>query len=393
VNIMAEHFPGLPRPASGQASRRLFWLLLATVALFFLWATFAELDEVAVGESKVIPVSRSQMIQSLEGGIVARLDVREGDVVAQNQVLARLDPVLAEATTGEAMARIVGLQARAARLDAEMRGAAEVDFPPEVQAQPEVAAREAAAFKENRAAIAQMLADLGAQRTLASRQLELALPLLQVGASNDTEILRLRERVADLTSRINATRSQYDVALKKDYAATMAELEPLQQIAKGRADALQRTELRSPVRGIVKEVRVSTLGGVVAPGGVLLEIVPLGDELLVEARISPRDIAFIHPGQPASVKITAYDSAIYGALDGAVETISPDSVIDEVDRRSTYYKAQVRTSRAWLQTADGKQHPIMPGMVATVEIRTGRKTVWAYLMKPLDKAAEALRER
>jgi adhesin transport system membrane fusion protein len=378
---------------SEKTHRRLFWLLLLTVAAFIAWSHWAVLDEVAVGESKVIPFSRSQMIQSLEGGILERLDVHEGDVVAQGQTLARLDPVMAQATTDEALARIVGLKARAARLDAEMRGAASVRFPEDVQAQPEVAAREAAAFRQNRSAIGQTLADLAAQRKLASQQLELALPLLKSGASNDAEILRLREKVADLTSRVNAARSGYDVALKKDYAQTMAELEPLQEVAKGRADTLQRTEIHSPVRGVIKEIRVSTIGGVVAPGGVLMEIVPLGDELLVEARINPRDIAFIRPGQEATVKITAYDSAIYGTLPSQVENVSPDSVVDEVDRRSTYYKVRVRTRKAYLETLDGKQHPIMPGMVASVEIRTGRKTVLDYLLKPLDRAAEALRER
>jgi adhesin transport system membrane fusion protein len=376
-----------------RAQRRLLWLLLLVVVSFIVYAAFSELDEVAVGDAKVIPYSRSQMIQSLEGGIVAQMDVREGDVVAKDQVLARLDPVMAQATTDEAMAKIVGLKARAARLDAEMRGAARVTFPDDVRTQPLVAAREEAAFKENRAAISQTLSDMDEQRKLANQQLDLALPLLESGASNDAEILRLREKVADLNSRFNAARNEYDVALKKDYAQTMAELEPLEKVARGRAYTLERTEIRSPVRGIVKEIRVSTIGGVVAPGGVLIEIVPLGDELLVEARVSPRDIAFIRPGQQAMVKITAYDSAIYGTLEAAVETVSPDSVTDEVDRRTTYYKVQVRTKRAYLETKDGKQHPIVPGMVASVEIRTGRKTVLSYLLKPLDRAAEALRER
>ncbi|MDR2155318.1 MAG: HlyD family efflux transporter periplasmic adaptor subunit [Burkholderiaceae bacterium] len=376
-----------------KAQRRLLWLIMIAVLAFIAWASFSELDEVAVGDAKVIPYSRSQMIQSLEGGAVAQLDVHEGDVVNKDQVLARLDPVMAEATRDEAMAKIVGLKARAARLDAEMRGAARVTFPEDVQAQPEVAAREQAVFKENRAAISQTLSDLGEQRKLASQQLELALPLLKTGASNDAEILRLREKVADLNSRINAARNEYDVALKKDYAQTMAELEPLEQVARGRAYTLKRTEIRSPVRGIVKEIRVSTIGGVVSPGGVLMEIVPLGDELLVEARINPRDIAFIKPEQQGMVKITAYDSSIYGTLEAAVETVSPDSVVDEVDRRSTYYKVQVRTKKAYLETKDGKHHPITPGMVASVEIRTGRKTVLSYLLKPLQRAAEALRER
>ncbi|MDR2187334.1 MAG: HlyD family efflux transporter periplasmic adaptor subunit [Azonexus sp.] len=390
---MAERLFAMTRPSASAGQRRLFWLLLVVVAVFFIWAALAELDEVAIGESKVIPFSRSQMIQSLEGGIVARLDVHEGDVVANGQILAQLDPVLAAANTGEARARIVGLKARAARLDAEIRGLASVSFPDDVLAEAAVAARENAAFHENRAAIAQTLADLSEQQKLASQQLNLALPLLQSGATNDVEILRLREKVADLNSRINAARSEYEVALKKDYAVTMAELEPLEQVARGRAATLKRTEIRSPARGIVKEIRVSTIGGVVAPGGVLMEIVPLGDQLLVEARISPRDIAFIRPGQEATVKITAYDSSIYGALPGAVETVSPDSMVDEVDRRSTYYKVYVRTQKAYLETSDGKQYPIMPGMVASVEIRTGHKSVLAYLLKPLDKAAEALRER
>jgi adhesin transport system membrane fusion protein len=391
--MSAQAIATLTLPATERRHRVLFWLILLTVAVFTLWAAFARLDEVAVGESKVIPSSRSQVIQSLDGGIVARLDVREGDVVARDQVLARLDPAQAQSTTGEARAKIVGLKARAARLDAEIRGIETVDFPDEVKAQPEVAAREEAAFRQNRSAIEQTLADLGAQRQLANQQLNMALPLLKSGATNDTEILRLREKIADLSSRINAARSQYDVALKKDFAETMAELEPLEQVAKGRAATLDRTEIRSPVYGIVKEVRVSTLGGVVAPGGVLMEIVPLDDRLLVEARISPRDIAFIRPGQEATVKITAYDSSIYGTLPAAVETVSPDSQIDEVDRRTTYYKVLVRTDKAYLKTADGILHPIMPGMVATAEIRTGQKTVMQYLLKPLAKAAEALRER
>jgi adhesin transport system membrane fusion protein len=390
---MADVLYSSMRQPSETAHRRLFWLLVSAVVGFLVWATFAKLDEVATGESKVIPYMRSQTIQSLEGGIVSRLEVHEGDMVQQGQVLAQLDPVLAASNTGETKAKIIGLKARAARLDAEIWGAASIGFPAEVLAEPAVAAREEAAFRQNQAAINQTLADLGEQRKLASRQLELALPLLKSGATNDAEILRLRQQVADLTSKINAARSEYDVALKKDYAATMSDLEPLEQVAKGRDATLQHTEIRSPVRGIVKEIRIPTIGGVVAPGGVILEVVPLGDQLLIEARISPRDIAFIRPGQEATVKITAYDSAIFGTLPGEVETISPDSVIDDVDRRTSYYKVYVRTQKAYLETHDGVHHPIMPGMVATVEIRTGRKTVLTYLIKPFNKAGEALRER
>jgi adhesin transport system membrane fusion protein len=156
---------------------------------------------------------------------------------------------------------------------------------------------------------------------------------------------------------------------------------------------LRRTVIRSPARGIVKDIRVSTVGGVVQPGGVLMEIVPLDDQLLIEARLSPRDIAFIHPGQEATVKITAFEPSIYGSLPAKVERISPDTIEDQVDRRVYYYRVYVLTQHAYLETRDGKRHPILPGMVATAEIRTGRRTVFEYLVKPLNRAAEALRER
>src|SRR5690606_20986613 len=171
--------------------------------------------------------------------------------------------------------------------------------------------------------------------------------------------------------KIAATRSEYYVALKADYSKTMAELEPLLKISEGRADQLRRTTIVSPTRGIVKDIRVSTIGGVVSPGGILMEIVPLEDQLLIEAKISPRDIAFIHPQQDATVKITAYDSSIYGTLSAKVDRISPDTIEDQVDKRIYYYRIYVLTDRAYLETENGKQYAIMPGMVATVEIRTG----------------------
>lgn len=204
---------------------------------------------------------------------------------------------------------------------------------------------------------------------------------------HEGDIAEPRQRLAMLD------RARFSSMPGEAEAKARAELDQVKQVVGGRRDQLDRTELRSPVRGIVKNLEVTTIGGVIQPGGSLMEIVPLEKQLLIEARMSPRDIAFIRPGLPATVKITAYDPSIYGTLAGTVDRISPDTLQDEVHRDQVYYRVYVRTGQSSLRTKDGRTHAIMPGMVATVEIRTGRKTVLQYLMKPINKAQEALRER
>lgn len=384
----------LQLPARGAAAdRAMLWVIVAAIAAFGIWAFFAPLDEVAVGEGRVTPASRAQIVQSLEGGILAELEVRTGAVVEAGQKLATLDPVQARSSMEETLERISALQARAARLRAQIDDQLQVVFAPELAQQPDLTGRERQLFHANQRAFRENLGNQRQQLRLAEDELRLALPLLKSGATNEVEILRLRQKAAEFSTRLAAMQSEYYVALKADYAKTMADLDPLLKVREGRADQLRRTELHAPARGIVKDVRVLTIGGVVAPGGVLMEIVPLDDQLLIEARISPRDIAFIHPGQEATVKISAFDSAIYGALPATVAQISPDTIEDQVDRRNYYYRVDVLTQHAHLETRDGKRHPILPGMVATAEIRTGSRTVWEYLVKPLNRAAEALRER
>lgn len=373
--------------------RSILWLIVFALMAFVVWAAYAPLDEVAIGEGKVTPASKGQIIQSLEGGILSDLFVREGDIVEEGGRLATLDPVQARTSMEEALARIVALQARAARLQAEMADAAEVNFPEELMSDADAVERERQLFIANRKAFKENIANIQEQLRLAEEELEITIPLRKSGATNEVEVLRLRQRVAEFSSKLAATQSEYYVALKADFSETMGDLGPLLKVREGRADQLRRTLITSPARGIVKDIQITTIGGVISAGGVLMEIVPLGDQLLIETRLSPRDIAFIHPGQQANVKITAYDSAIYGSLSGKVDRVSPDTIEDPTDKRIQYYRVYVLTDQSYLKTGDGKEHPILPGMVATTEIRTGNNTVLNYLLKPLKRAGEALRER
>ncbi|WP_375195974.1 HlyD family type I secretion periplasmic adaptor subunit [Sphingobium sp.] len=362
------------------------------VLAFLIWAWFGVLDEVAIGPGKVTPPSRSQTIQSLEGGIVNGIFVHEGDIVEPRQKLATLDRARFSSMLGEAEAKARALEASAARLEAEINGG-EPHFSAAVQATPGLIARERELMRSRRQNLEVATASLRQSLALTRRQLAMTEPLVELGAANQVEVIQLRRQENEIQAKLDSLRNQFVIDASADYAKARAELDQVTQVVGGRRDQLDRTELRSPVRGIVKNLEVTTIGGVIQPGGSLMEIVPLEKQLLIEARMSPRDIAFIRPGLPATVKITAYDPSIYGTLAGTVDRISPDTLQDEVHRDQVYYRVYVRTGQSILRTKDGRAHAIMPGMVATVEIRTGRKTVLQYLMKPINKAQEALRER
>jgi adhesin transport system membrane fusion protein len=390
---------GSPGSFPGPDFARPTWLrfgiipLICTLVLAFLvWTAFAKLDEVAVGSGKVTPSSRSQIIQSLEGGIVDSISVHEGDIVNPGQKLASLDRARFKSTVGETKSKTLSLEAAAARLRAEISGGAP-QFSAEVRATPGLVAREMALYNSRRRNLDVNSASLREQLALVRRELTLTAPLVKLGAASDVEVIRLRRQVNELAGKLDSLRNQYVIDANSDYTKTMADLGIARQTLAGRQDQLNRTELTSPVRGIVKNLDITTIGGVVQPGGVLMEIVPIEEQLLIETRVNPRDIAFIRPGLPTTVKITAYDPSIYGTLAGIVDRISPDTIQDEARKEQVYYRVYVRTRHASLRTKDGRLHPIMPGMVATVEIKTGAKTVLQYLMKPINKAGEALRER
>ena len=374
-------------------SRMIVWVIVAAFVTLAVWASFAQIDEVAVGQGKVVPSTRSMIIQTFDPGTLKELKVKEGDVVERDEHLVTLDPVQAESLVGEADSRIDALQARAARLEAETRGVGQLVVPEGVVLSAEAREREQAALTTNQRAFRDNVASLERELALAREELATVEPYLKSGAANPLEVLKIRQKIAELTTRISATRSQYAVGIREEYSQTISELDPLKDVRVSRVDQLRRTIIRSPARGVVNDLRVTTIGGVVPAGGALMEIVPLDDTLLVETRISPRDVAFIHPGQAANVKITAFDSSIYGKLPATVERISADSITDENDKRIQYYRVYVRTKNAYVQTRNGRRMPIIPGMVAETEVNTGRRTVMSYLLKPLNKAKEALRER
>jgi adhesin transport system membrane fusion protein len=370
----------------------IIWLCVLALLLFLLWAYFAVLDEVTVGIGKVTPSSRAQIIDSLDGGIVKQLDVHEGNIVQRGEVLATLDPTRFQTNFGEAIARVRTLRASSERLQAELSDTP-LRFSADILQHPELVARETQLYQARRQNFVETIGNLQQSLALVQAELNVTEPLMLRGAAGKVDVIRLRRQVSDLRGKIDEARNDYYVRAHEEQVKNNGELDAQLQVAAGKQDLLTRTTLISPVRGIVKDVRVTTVGGVLEPGGKLMEIVPLEDQLLIETRINPRDIGYIRPGLPAVVKITAYDASIYGDLRGEVETVSPDTLQDEVRHDEFYYRVYVRTQKAELTNKSGRRFAIMPGMVANVEIKTGQKTVMDYLLKPLNKAKESLRER
>ena len=393
--LPARGLPDLDDLDEARASRsgRVIWLVALFLAAFFAWSWFFEIDEVSSGTGKVIPSTREQRIQSLEGGILAELLVREGQIVEKGQVLARLDPTRGESNVEETAARYRAALAASARLRAEVAGQSSIDFPAELRDWPQLREAESALLRSRRASLNETVNGLSQALALVRKELAITQSLQASGAASSVELIRLQRQGSELELKIAEARSGYMVRSREELAKADAEVKSLQSVVRGRADTVERLKLQAPVRGVVKHLDVTTIGGVVPPNGTLMTLVPLDDQLLIETRISPRDIAFIHPGQKALVKITAYDYAVYGGLEGEVVTIAPDTLRDEVKPEIVYYPVLVRTASDVLVSKRGQRFPIVPGMVTTADIRTGHKTVWDYLTKPLNKAREAMRER
>lgn len=377
-------------------SRLVLHLIAAVLIGGLVWAYFARVEEITLGEAKVISKSREQVIQSLEGGILSQMNVREGDIVEKDQVLLKIDATRAQASYRETLSKVIGLKASITRLRAEAYQQP-LEFDEMVKTDKAVMQQEIQAYNARKNALNESVSGLQRSYDLSSREIQLAEPLAAKGLISEVEILRMRRAANEIKSQIVERTNRYQAEANAELAKFELELSQTSENLVGRADVVERTTITAPVRGTVKNVRVNTRGGVIQPGEHILEIVPLEDQLLVEGKIRPSDVAFLHPGLDATVKITAYDYSIYGGLKGKVEHISPDTLKDDQKAAAgraddTYYRVLILTNSSMLE-AGGKSLPIIPGMVATVEIRTGEKTILDYLLKPVLKAREAFRER
>jgi adhesin transport system membrane fusion protein len=404
------------------------------VFVFIAWANFATLDEVTKGQGKIIPSSEIQIVQSLEGGIIDEILVHEGDEVAAGQPLVRLRDVQAASDLGSNRQHYLGLQAKIIRLKAEADGLPTPQFTEEVmKGAPEGVKEEMDAFRANQnnlvsqtqvlqsqmsqrqqevREIETKLADLRGVLRLAQEQHDMVAPLVARGSAPKVELLQLEQNIKEKQTELNAAQtalpraraavneaqarineliSSNKAQAQTELSAASIEMATIRETLSGLRDKKQRTELKSPVNGTIKDLKFNTIGGVVQPGQDILEIVPKDDQLLVEAQIRPADIAFLHPKQAAVVKLTAYDFSIYGGLKGEVVGISADTIANQ--KGETFYRVKVRTKENTLKRR-GEVLPIIPGMVATVDILTGRKTVMEYILKPLIKTLDgAMKER
>jgi adhesin transport system membrane fusion protein len=394
-----------------KTARLLLTASLALLLVFVVWAHFAILDEVKRGSGRVIPSRQIQVVQSLEGGIVDEIAVHEGDIVQKGQLLMRINDVKFASELGEVRERRAALAARVARLEAEVAGSGNPIFPPElVQTAPSAVQTEKSVFDTHARKLAQDIDVLTQQKNrlsdtlkILTREVELTRKLYAQKIVPEIEMLRLerqqseqRGQLAEVEARITTARATFRAQADEDLAKSRADLAVLDQNIKSAADRVRRTELQAPVYGVVNKIDVTTIGAVVQPAQNLVEIVPLDDTLLVEARIRPQDIAFIRPQQDAVVKVTAYDSSVYGTLKGKVERISADTIVEEkpkdAEKPESFYRVIVRTNKNHLGTVEHPL-PIIPGMVTTVEVLTGQKSVLDYLIKPARLLREeALRE-
>jgi adhesin transport system membrane fusion protein len=374
-------------------------VILYVIGLIFIsalvWAHFARVEEITQGEAKIISKSREQVIQSLEGGILNQMMVHEGEIVEKDQVLLQLDPTRSSSNYKETLSKVDGLRASVNRLTAEAYNKPLV-FDKSLNDK-SVIRQETEAYNSRKHDLDQSIIALTHSYNLTMKEVSLAAPLVKQGLMSEVELLRTRRQATDLKSQIVEKENRFRADANSQLVSQQLELSQAVETLIGRKDVLTRTVIRAPVRGTIKDIKFNTRGGVIQPGEHIMNIVPLEDQLLVEAKVKPSDVAFLHPGLPATVKITAYDFSIYGGLKGTVQQISPGTIKDE-DKQSkgkqddTYYQVMVLTDSSSL-TANNKHLPIIPGMIAKVEIKTGEKTILDYLLKPIFKAREAFRER
>lgn len=383
---LLDDLDGTSRSQSRYVARQTIWCVFAALLTAVVWAALAPINMITRGEGTVIPMQRTQVIQSLEGGLISAFHVREGDVVKAGEVLVTIDETRFRSAYLETAAEIATLEAEIARLEAEVMERDQVVFPEDSEAKHETRNNELMLFNARRAKLEDSVASLEEERRIINEQIAITEPLTTSGSVSRVELFRLQQQVAALSGKIAGLRNAYVQEAYDDMVEKKARLLSLQQVLLQRKDQLDRTKIRAQVTGRVNNVNINTIGGVVQPGDQIMEVTPIDDELLIETRIVPRDVAFVTPGMEASVKLTAYDFSIYGDLRGNVVRISEDTVDEEsISGTRSYYRVMVRAKQNFLE-AKGEQYPIRPGMIANVDIETGRRSVLGYLLRPLLQA-------
>lgn len=368
------------------------YLLCIVVTAAITWSALAKVDEITRSDGRIVPDGREQVIASLDAGILRELKVREGQEVQAGQELAYLDPTRVEAQQAEGQAKLLSLKAAAARLEAEANGRATVRWPADVDPKARYAVAEAESFEARKRLLEEAVGAINRSLGMISKELKLAQDMSRSGLMSDVEVMRLNRQVNEIQQQRAERLSRYRQEASQELVRVQSEMAQLDEQMVVRQDALTRTVLKSPVHGVVKSVKTGTIGGVIGSGAPILEISPIGPKVLVEARIKPKDIGFVRLGQTAEVKLAGYDFNTYGGLEGKVTYISPDAVTEGDKTGEGHYRVIVTAERNNLQYK-GEKLPVIPGMTSVVEIKTGERSVLSYLLRPMMKSQEALRER
>lgn len=372
-------------------------ILSSTFAIggFIAWSAWANIDQITRAPAQVIASSRNQVIQAPDGGVVEQMLVKEGDRVTHGEPLVRFDKTKAEAAYLETQAKAASLKAAVARLNAEVFGGP-LKFPPELDAYPEMRANHLTLYKKRQSAVHDEIESLQKLLQLVTNELDINLPLVKTGDVSKTDILKLQRQVAEIQGQITNRRNKYMQDCQTELSKAQEDLDGVLQVLAQRKDQLDHTVSTAPMDGIVRNVRITTRGGVARPGEEVMQIVPDDGDLLIEAKVSPTDVGFVKPGLPVSIKLDAYDYTIYGTLQGEVTFISADTVSDETRSANDkpYYRVQVKAEGKNFSGHAADKIEIQPGMTAMVEIKTGSNSVLKYLTKPITKTmSESLGER
>lgn len=378
-----------------RSGRALFLTSVFVIIGLLAWGYWAEIDQITRAPGQVIASSRNQVIQAQDGGTVEEMLVKEGGRVKRGELLLRFDKTKVEAAYLETLAKASSLKATVARLKSEVFGR-ELEFPPELKEYPEVRKNQETLLRKRQSAINDEIEALEKSRQLVLAELNINLPLQKTGDVSKTDILKLQRQVVDIQGQITNRRNKYMQESQTDHSKAQEDLDVVLQVLAQRKDQLDHMSVVSPMDGVVRNVRITTRGGVARPGEEIMQIVPIDDDLLIEARVSPTDIGFVKPGLPATIKLDAYDYTIYGTLHGEVTYISADT-LNEENRGSNdkpFYRVQVKAKGKSFAGRAAERIEIQPGMTASVEIKTGSNSVLKYLTKPITKTiSESLGER